>query len=138
MVWLPIQITCVCVRVCVCAWSPLSSCSDWYYARSPFLKSHLTADIINHLYELNEIRFDVAARGHDLDSDWPTFARYLPFNICLVLKVCVCVFVCLCVSFMGTDRTNHFPTSSQNVIPTSVYHHILLVKVLFSLESSSV
>ncbi|XP_067109305.1 FYVE and coiled-coil domain-containing protein 1 isoform X2 [Osmerus mordax] len=41
----------------------------------PFLKSHLTADIINHLYELNEIHFDVAARGHDLDSDWPTFAR---------------------------------------------------------------
>ncbi|KAM4605105.1 FYVE and coiled-coil domain-containing protein 1-like [Polymixia lowei] len=49
--------------------------SDWYYARSPFLKSHLTADIINHLYELNQIQFDVAARGHDLDADWPTFAR---------------------------------------------------------------
>lgn len=49
--------------------------SDWYYSRSPFLKSHLTADIINHLYELNEVHFDVAARGHDLDADWPTFAR---------------------------------------------------------------
>ncbi|KAM3604833.1 uncharacterized protein V6R79_016859 [Siganus canaliculatus] len=49
--------------------------SDWYYARSPFLKSHLTADIINHLYELNQIHFDVAARGYDLDADWPNFAR---------------------------------------------------------------
>uniref|UniRef100_A0A671V9R5 FYVE and coiled-coil domain autophagy adaptor 1 n=1 Tax=Sparus aurata TaxID=8175 RepID=A0A671V9R5_SPAAU len=49
--------------------------SDWYYARSPFLKSHLTADIINHLYELNQIQFDVAARGYDLDADWPNFAR---------------------------------------------------------------
>ncbi|XP_041958459.1 FYVE and coiled-coil domain-containing protein 1 isoform X1 [Alosa sapidissima] len=49
--------------------------SEWYYARSPFLKSHLSIDIINHLYELNEIQFDVASRGHDLDSDWPTFAR---------------------------------------------------------------
>ncbi|XP_069013805.1 FYVE and coiled-coil domain-containing protein 1 [Embiotoca jacksoni] len=49
--------------------------SDWYYARSPFVKSHLTADIINHLYELNQIQFDVAARGYDLDADWPTFAR---------------------------------------------------------------
>ncbi|KAL6103951.1 fyco1 [Pungitius sinensis] len=49
--------------------------SDWYYARSPFLKSHVTADIINHLYELNQIQFDVAARGYDLDADWPTFAR---------------------------------------------------------------
>ncbi|KAM6948644.1 FYVE and coiled-coil domain-containing protein 1 [Aplochiton taeniatus] len=49
--------------------------SEWYYARSPFLKSHLTADIINYLYELNEIQFDLAARGYDLDADWPTFAR---------------------------------------------------------------
>lgn len=55
--------------VCICP------CSDWYYARSPFLKSHLTADIINHLYELNQIQFDVAARGYDLDADWPSFAR---------------------------------------------------------------
>lgn len=49
--------------------------SDWYYARSPFLKSHLTADIISYLYELNQIQFDVAARGYDLDADWPSFAR---------------------------------------------------------------
>nr|XP_020447134.1 FYVE and coiled-coil domain-containing protein 1-like isoform X1 [Monopterus albus]XP_020447135.1 FYVE and coiled-coil domain-containing protein 1-like isoform X1 [Monopterus albus] len=49
--------------------------SDWYYARSPFLKSQLTADIICHLYELNQIQFDVAARGYDLDADWPAFAR---------------------------------------------------------------
>lgn len=49
--------------------------SDWYYARSPFLKCHLTTDIINHLYELNQIQFDVAARGYDLDADWPNFAR---------------------------------------------------------------
>ncbi|XP_031721191.1 FYVE and coiled-coil domain-containing protein 1 isoform X1 [Anarrhichthys ocellatus] len=49
--------------------------SDWYYARSPLLKSHVTADIIDHLYELNQIQFDVAARGYDLDADWPTFAR---------------------------------------------------------------
>lgn len=49
--------------------------SDWYYARSPFLKPHLSADIINHLYELNEVQFDVASRGHDLDASWPTFAR---------------------------------------------------------------
>ncbi|XP_041646860.1 FYVE and coiled-coil domain-containing protein 1 [Cheilinus undulatus] len=49
--------------------------SDWYYARSPFLKPHLSVDIINHLYELNEVQFDVASRGHDLDAAWPTFAR---------------------------------------------------------------
>ncbi|MBN3274717.1 FYCO1 protein, partial [Polyodon spathula] len=49
--------------------------SDWYCARSPLLKPHLNADIINHLYELNEIQFDIASRGHDLDAAWPTFAR---------------------------------------------------------------
>ncbi|XP_054908360.1 FYVE and coiled-coil domain-containing protein 1 [Poeciliopsis prolifica] len=49
--------------------------SDWYYARSPFLKPHLSSDIINHLYELTEVQFDVASRGHDLDASWPTFAR---------------------------------------------------------------
>ncbi|XP_026876991.2 FYVE and coiled-coil domain-containing protein 1 isoform X2 [Electrophorus electricus] len=48
---------------------------DWYYARSPFLKSYFNVDIINHLYELNEVQFDVASRGYDLDSEWPTFAR---------------------------------------------------------------
>ncbi|KAM4628769.1 FYVE and coiled-coil domain-containing protein 1 [Polymixia lowei] len=49
--------------------------SDWYYARSPLLKPHLSVDIISHLYELNEVQFDVASRGHDLDASWPTFAR---------------------------------------------------------------
>lgn len=49
--------------------------SDWYYSRSPLLKAHLSVDIINHLYELNNVQFDVASRGHDLDSAWPTFAR---------------------------------------------------------------
>uniref|UniRef100_A0A8C7DYL2 FYVE and coiled-coil domain autophagy adaptor 1 n=1 Tax=Oncorhynchus kisutch TaxID=8019 RepID=A0A8C7DYL2_ONCKI len=49
--------------------------SDWYYTRSPLLKSHLGVDIISHLYELNEVQFDVASRGHDLDSSWPIFAR---------------------------------------------------------------
>ncbi|MCI4387760.1 hypothetical protein PGIGA_G00077880 [Pangasianodon gigas] len=49
--------------------------SDWYYSRSPFLKPHLSVDIVNSLYELNEVQFDVASRGHDLDSAWPTFAR---------------------------------------------------------------
>ncbi|KAM3876458.1 FYVE and coiled-coil domain-containing protein 1 [Diretmus argenteus] len=49
--------------------------SDWYYARSPFLKPHLSVDIISHLYELNDVQFDVASRGHDLDASWPTFAR---------------------------------------------------------------
>ncbi|XP_063160076.1 FYVE and coiled-coil domain-containing protein 1 [Candoia aspera] len=49
--------------------------SDWYYARSPFLSSKLSSDIVGHLYELTEIQFDLASRGYDLDAGWPTFAR---------------------------------------------------------------
>ncbi|KAA0706649.1 FYVE and coiled-coil domain-containing protein 1 [Triplophysa tibetana] len=49
--------------------------SDWFNSRSPFLKSRLGVDIITYLYELNDVQFDVASRGHDLDSAWPTFAR---------------------------------------------------------------
>lgn len=61
---------------CFCGLSltPLTH-SDWYYSRSPLLKPHLSVDIINHLYELNEVQFDVASRGHDLDASWPSFAR---------------------------------------------------------------
>ncbi|XP_013015765.1 FYVE and coiled-coil domain-containing protein 1 isoform X2 [Cavia porcellus] len=49
--------------------------SDWYYARSPFLKLKLSADIVGQLYELTEVQFDLASRGYDLDAAWPTFAR---------------------------------------------------------------
>uniref|UniRef100_A0A8C7YTF3 FYVE and coiled-coil domain-containing protein 1 n=1 Tax=Oryzias sinensis TaxID=183150 RepID=A0A8C7YTF3_9TELE len=49
--------------------------SDWYNAKSPFMKPDLSADIISHLYDLNQVLFDVAPRGHDLDASWPTFAR---------------------------------------------------------------
>ncbi|XP_074844360.1 FYVE and coiled-coil domain-containing protein 1 isoform X2 [Carettochelys insculpta] len=49
--------------------------SDWYYARSPFLKPKMSSDIVGQLYELTEVQFDLASRGHDLDAAWPTFAR---------------------------------------------------------------
>lgn len=49
--------------------------SDWYYARSPFLKPKLSSDIVGQLYELTEVQFDLAPRGYDLDAAWPTFAR---------------------------------------------------------------
>ncbi|XP_054992306.1 FYVE and coiled-coil domain-containing protein 1 [Sorex araneus] len=49
--------------------------SDWYYARSPFLKPKASSDIVGHLYELTDVQFDLASRGYDLDAAWPTFAR---------------------------------------------------------------
>ncbi|KAM4689770.1 FYVE and coiled-coil domain-containing protein 1 isoform 2-T2 [Discoglossus pictus] len=49
--------------------------SDWYYARSPFLKSKTSLEIVGYLYELTEVQFDLASRGFDLDTTWPLFAR---------------------------------------------------------------
>ncbi|KFV87962.1 FYVE and coiled-coil domain-containing protein 1 [Struthio camelus australis] len=49
--------------------------SDWYYARSPFLNSKMSSDIVGYLYELTDVQFDLASRGYDLDAAWPTFAR---------------------------------------------------------------
>ncbi|XP_055985400.1 FYVE and coiled-coil domain-containing protein 1 [Sorex fumeus] len=49
--------------------------SDWYYARSPFLKPKASSDIVGQLYELTDVQFDLASRGYDLDAAWPTFAR---------------------------------------------------------------
>ncbi|PKK32034.1 FYVE and coiled-coil domain containing 1, partial [Columba livia] len=49
--------------------------SDWYYARSPFLNSKMSSDIVGHLYELTDVQFDLASRGYDLDAAWPAFAR---------------------------------------------------------------
>ncbi|XP_036739224.2 FYVE and coiled-coil domain-containing protein 1 isoform X1 [Manis pentadactyla] len=49
--------------------------SDWYYARSPFLKPKLSSDIVGQLYELTDVQFDLASRGYDLDAAWPAFAR---------------------------------------------------------------
>uniref|UniRef100_A0A672TMZ1 FYVE and coiled-coil domain-containing protein 1 n=1 Tax=Strigops habroptila TaxID=2489341 RepID=A0A672TMZ1_STRHB len=49
--------------------------SDWYYARSPFLNSRMSSDIVGQLYELTDVQFDLASRGYDLDAAWPAFAR---------------------------------------------------------------
>ncbi|CAH2283492.1 FYVE and coiled-coil domain-containing 1 isoform X1 [Pelobates cultripes] len=53
----------------------LAEDQDWYYARSPFLKSKTCLEIVGYLYELTEVQFDLASRGYDLDASWPMFAR---------------------------------------------------------------
>ncbi|NXL36313.1 FYCO1 protein, partial [Glaucidium brasilianum] len=35
--------------------------SDWYYARSPFLNSKMSSDIVGQLYELTDVQFDLAS-----------------------------------------------------------------------------
>ncbi|XP_041057553.1 FYVE and coiled-coil domain-containing protein 1-like [Carcharodon carcharias] len=65
--------------------------SEWYYARNPFLSERLRSDIMEQLYSLNEITFDLALEGVDLDTAWPlgrsefktprrTSGTRIPFN----------------------------------------------------------
>ncbi|XP_064643484.1 FYVE and coiled-coil domain-containing protein 1-like isoform X3 [Lineus longissimus] len=49
--------------------------SDWYNAKSIWLKPNTSSVIINALYDLNDVQFDLAPRGYDLDASWPSFAR---------------------------------------------------------------
>ncbi|XP_033099634.1 FYVE and coiled-coil domain-containing protein 1-like isoform X2 [Anneissia japonica] len=49
--------------------------SDWYSPKSFLSKPQLTSILINDLYDLNGVQFDLSPTGNDLDAVWPTFAR---------------------------------------------------------------
>ncbi|XP_033733173.1 LOW QUALITY PROTEIN: FYVE and coiled-coil domain-containing protein 1-like [Pecten maximus] len=49
--------------------------SDWFHPKSIWLQHKERNTIISALYDLNDIQFDLAARGYDLDNAWPSFAR---------------------------------------------------------------
>ena len=46
---------------------PVSVLSDDTYAK----------ELVQNLYDLNAVYFDLNSKGYDLDSGWPTFARFL-------------------------------------------------------------
>lgn len=50
-------------------------CSEWYYARSPFLSPQRRAEILVSLYELDGITFRLALHRADLDIAWPMFSE---------------------------------------------------------------
>lgn len=49
--------------------------SDFYNKDTLLLQYEQSSKLISALYDLNEILFDLASHGHDLDVSWPTFAR---------------------------------------------------------------
>lgn len=49
--------------------------SNWYFPTSALLRHQMAAQLISALYELNEVQFDLAPTGYDLDAGWPTFAK---------------------------------------------------------------
>lgn len=50
-------------------------CSEWYYARSPFLSPKRRAEILGSLYELDCVTFHLALYRGDLDTAWPMFSE---------------------------------------------------------------
>ncbi|XP_059351250.1 FYVE and coiled-coil domain-containing protein 1-like isoform X4 [Daphnia carinata] len=48
---------------------------EYYSANSLFSKQTWRSSFIASLYELNDIQYDLAPTGYDLDVGWPTFAR---------------------------------------------------------------
>ncbi|XP_071497537.1 uncharacterized protein [Diadema antillarum] len=46
--------------------------SIWYNPNSLLLNPSLFSPLINDLYDLNDLQFDLAPSGHDLDAAWPT------------------------------------------------------------------
>lgn len=55
--------------------SPFCGCSEWYYARSPFLSPQRRAEILGSLYELDGVTFHLALHRADLDTAWPMFSE---------------------------------------------------------------
>ena len=51
------------------------SSSEWYKPNSTLLNPAYYSAFLNDLYDLNDLQFDLAPTGHDLDTAWPTFAR---------------------------------------------------------------
>lgn len=55
--------------------SSFCGCSEWYYARSPFLSPQRREEILGSLYELDGVTFHLALRRADLDIAWPMFSE---------------------------------------------------------------
>lgn len=55
--------------------SLVCGCSEWYYARSPFLSPKQRAEILGSLYELDCVTFHLALYRGDLDTAWPMFSE---------------------------------------------------------------
>ncbi|CAG0914596.1 unnamed protein product [Notodromas monacha] len=60
------------IQQCVTDGETTSAC---YKSCSPLLRQELSSDLLDSLYILNEVKFDLNPTGHDLDVAWPTFSK---------------------------------------------------------------
>jgi len=49
--------------------------NDWYNQMAVWIQPRAVSPLINILYDLNDLQFDLSPHGYDLDASWPTFAR---------------------------------------------------------------
>ncbi|XP_046570399.1 FYVE and coiled-coil domain-containing protein 1-like [Haliotis rubra] len=48
---------------------------EWFHPQSVWYQKGLTSGLINSLYDLTDVHFDLSPRGYDLDTAWPSFAK---------------------------------------------------------------
>ncbi|XP_067686016.1 FYVE and coiled-coil domain-containing protein 1-like isoform X2 [Haliotis asinina] len=48
---------------------------EWFHPQSVWYQRGLTNGLINSLYDLTDVHFDLSPRGYDLDTAWPSFAK---------------------------------------------------------------
>ncbi|CAG5125078.1 unnamed protein product, partial [Candidula unifasciata] len=51
---------------------------DWFTTTSVLLDEKTCQSLINSLYDLNSLHFDLSPRGYDLDVSWPSFSNRKP------------------------------------------------------------
>lgn len=49
--------------------------TDWYRPDAIMRHKQLSSLLINSLYELNDVEFQLSQRGQDLDDNWPSFSK---------------------------------------------------------------
>ncbi|XP_074652846.1 uncharacterized protein LOC141907172 [Tubulanus polymorphus] len=57
-----------------CVMDPRTT-SIWFTSKSMWMMKRQWSTLVNALYDLNDVQFDLSPRGYDLDNAWPTFAR---------------------------------------------------------------
>ena len=50
---------------------------SWYKPDAILRNNSLANALVNKLYDLNDVDFDLSSSGHDLDISWPAFSRLL-------------------------------------------------------------
>jgi len=51
--------------------------SAYYNPAAILCHPSLSTALVNKLYDLNDLDFDLPCGGHELDISWPAFSRYV-------------------------------------------------------------